>query len=667
MNTANLPNLFTPITIGQRTIRNRIVFLPHATGLGIEGLPSEAHAAYYARRAEGGVGMIIQEATPVHVASLGRPTHVKGYDPRVAAPMRKISDAVHKGGAMMLAQISHRGLGAMPMFSGMAVWAPSPSRSPHTGEIAHALTLGDIKEVVAGFVQTARNCIEGGYDGVEVHATHGHLLNSFISSKLNWRRDAYGGPIENRMRLLLEVLEALRKLPLGILGIRIGQPAWNTGPDADDAPKIIRAIEPLVDYISVTGGTQATKHLNMGDFYSKPGYMLELARQVKSITKHPVIAAGRLSNPELAAQVLEQNMADMVGMARGLICDPEWARKVEAKTTDTIRPCIACNNCVERIDTGVTIGCLFNPRTGRESQLPLVPAKSAVAGKRVLVVGGGPAGMQAALRASEHGMRVTLVEAGSTLGGQMSLAASVPGRDAFATVNDYLQRELKRSGAEVVLNKRLDANAPELSGYDGVIVTTGTVFRPLPDNAAIGVARIRAEEIVANPGLAKDQRASAKGTGASATRVIVHIEDGMPAGPGAAELLLTQGMEVHIVTGGAEVGASLPHANRQMLMARLLDLPFKWHFHSTLVSVSATGEAVISTRGQAETRVQGIDLVVHAISGSANSELLESLDAAGNLPLAAAGDCVAPRNIFAAVREGFDAADHLVNTLSRTN
>ena len=655
MTTASLPNLFTPIIIGQRTIRNRIVFLPHATGLGIEGLPSAAHAAYYARRAEGGVGMIVQEATPVHVASLGRPTHVKGYDPRVAAPMRQISDAVHKGGAMMLAQISHRGLGAMPMFSGMAVWAPSPSRSPHTGEIAHALTQPDLKEVVAGFVQTARNCIEGGYDGVEVHATHGHLLNSFISSKLNWRRDAYGGSIENRMRLLMEVLEALRKLPLGILGIRIGQPAWNTGPDADDAPKIIRAIEPFVDYISVTGGTQETKHLNMGDFYSKPGYMLELARQVKSITKRPVIAAGRLGDPELAAQVLEQNMADMVGMARGLICDPEWARKVETKSAETIRPCIACNNCVERIDTGVTIGCLFNPRTGREAHLPLVPMKSPGAGKRVLVVGGGPAGMQAALRATERGMRVTLVEASGQLGGQMALAASVPGRDAFATVSDYLQRELTRSGAEVVLNKRLDANAPEISSYDGVIVATGAVFGALPDKPGIAVARVRAEAIVANPDSTKGKRA------------IVHIEDGMPAGPGAAEILLSQGVEVHIVTGGAELGASLPHANRQMLMARLLDLPFKWHFHSTLVSVSATGEAVVATRGQEPTHIAGIDFVVHAISGSANTELLENLDAASNIKLTSAGDCVAPRNIFAAVREGFDAADQLVSALSGTN
>ena len=649
------PKLFTPITLGKRTLRNRIVFLPHATGQGLGGLPTAGHAAYFARRAEGGVGLIIQEATPVHPASLGRSTHVKGYDKGIIVPAARISDAVHKAGAMMMVQISHRGLAALPLFSGMAVWAPSATRSPHTGELAHAVTAAEIGEIIAGFVQTARNFMEGGYDGVEIHATHGHLLHSFISPRLNWRRDAYGGSVQNRLRLLLEVLQALRTLPLGILGIRIGQPAWNTGPEVQDAAAIIKAIEPYVDYISVTGGTQATKHLNMGDMYSQPGYMLELARQVKQITTRPVIAAGRLHEPMLAESVLDGGSADLVGMARALICDPDWVRKVERQAADEIRHCIACNTCLERVDSGVPIGCIQNPRAGREAELAARQANiSATGKKKVLVVGGGPAGMQAALRAEELGLRVTLAEASTALGGaQVPLAASVPGREILARVADFLQHALARSQVEVLTNKRLVPGAPEFSSYDGVIVATGASFGPLPDNAAIAVPRFRAEEILRDPSVTKGKRA------------LVVIDDGMPAGPGAAELLVARGVEVHVVLAGAEAGQALPVTNRRMLMQRLYALPLRWHLHSTLVGVAKSGEAIIHTRGEGEVKLAvAFDFVVHGMLRSANTDLIDDLGSSGNTNFVAAGDCCAPRNLFAAIHEGFDAAGRLASLLA---
>ncbi len=651
------PGLFTPITLGKRTLRNRIVFLPHATGQGVQGLPSEGHLAYYARRAEGGVGMIIQEATPVHQASLSRPTHVQGYDPRIIAPARKISDAVHKAGAMMLVQISHRGLAALPVFSRLPVWAPSPTRSPHTGEMAHAVTLGEIREIVAGFVQTAQNFMEGGYDGVEIHCTHGHLLNSFMNPRLNWRTDTYGGSVENRMRLLIEVLEALRKLPLGILGIRFGAPAWNAGPEAGDAATIIHAIEPYVDYISVTGGTQATKHLNMADFYSKPAYMLELAQQVKRVTYRPVIAAGRLNDPALAASVIENGSIDLVGLARGLICDPDWAGKVQRQAAADIRPCIACNTCVDRAESGGPIGCIYNPRTGREGEIAGRPATPpAAAGKRVLVVGGGAAGMQAALRADELGFNVTLAEGGAALGGQITVSAAIPAREGFQQIGDYLREALARSRVQVLLGKRLDLDAPEFASYDGVIVATGASPAPLRDTTTIALPRFSAEALLRNPAMA------------NGTRALLVIDEGLTAGPGAAEMLAARGVEVHIVLAGSELGSALPYTNRRMLMDRLLAMPqLHWHFHSTLQSVDKPGKATLNTRGTGDITLDArFDFVVQTVQRSANSELIATLESAGSTKFAAAGDCVSPRNIYYAIREGFDAADTLAAALSST-
>lgn len=654
MNDSALP-LFTPITLGKRTLRNRVVFLPHATGQGFDGVPTAGHAAYFARRAEGGVGLIIQEATPVHPASLARTTHVRGYDPAVIEPAKRVSDAVHRAGAMMMVQISHRGLAAIPMFSGMPVWAPSPSRSPHTGEIAHAVTLGEIKEIIAGFVQTARNFIAGGYDGVEIHATHGHLLNSFVSPKLNWRKDAYGGSVENRHRLLIEVLQALRELPLGILGIRLAQPAWNTGPEAKDAAAIIQAIEPYVDYISVTGGTQATKHFNMGDMYSRPGYMLELARLAKQATTKPVIAAGRLHDPQFANNVIESGGADLVGMARGMICDPDWVNKASSGAAESIRPCIACNTCLERVDTGAPIGCIHNPRTGREDvlskrQAGLQGGKS----KDVLVIGGGPAGMQAALRAAELGWWVTLVEATDTLGGQVTMAASVPGREVMAKVTDFLQRELARVGVHVVLRRKITADVASLAQHDGVIVATGAAFAPVPPDAPSGLRHWRAEDILLDPQVRRGQR------------VLVVDDDGLPGAAGAAEVLAAQGAEVHVVHAGSELGAALPVTNRHMLMARLYALPLHWHLNCTLKSLGEDGTVTVEQPGEGTIRLPGkFDAVVYGPARIANGELIEALEAAGSIAFTTAGDCMAPRTLFTATREGYDAADRLAAMLAR--
>ena len=262
--------------------------------------------------------------------------------------------------------------------------------------------------------------------------------------------------------------------------------------------------------------------------------------------------------------------------------------------------------------------------------------------------------MQAALRAEELGFNVTLAEAGAALGGQITLSAAIPAREGFQQISDLLRAALARSRVQVLLGQRYGAGAPAFAAYDGLIIATGASPAPLRETTAIAVPRFPAEEIVQNPALA------------SGTRALLIIDEGLTAGPGAAELLAARGVEVHIVLAGSELGNALPYTNRRMLMDRLLAMPqLHWHFHSTLQGIDQSGKATLTTRGKGEITLDApFDFVVQTVQRSANSELIDALESAGNIEFAAAGDCVSPRNIYYAIREGFDAADRVAAALT---
>ncbi|HEY4269300.1 MAG TPA: FAD-dependent oxidoreductase [Galbitalea sp.] len=645
--------LFEPITVGSRTLRNRIVFLPHATGLGDQGLPTDKHRAYYEARARGGAAMIVQESTPVHPTALGRPTHVQIFEERSVEPLSQIAAAVHDAGAQMLVQLSHRGLGAIPTFSGREIWSPSANVSPHTGEIAHAMSRSDIKEAVEYFRRSAANVAAAGYDGAEIHLAHGHLLHSFVSRSHNRRHDEYGGVLQNRLRFAVEVLEQVRGLgTLGMVGLRLSVSEWPLTDDGEIA-QILATVEPMVDYISVTAGAQGTIGKQVADFFSPAGYLLEIVRAVKEHATKPIIAAGHLAEPSLARELISSGAADLVGIARGMIAEPAWAAKVRDGRDAEIRECVYCNLCLARVDAGTTIGCTVNPLTGREREFEI--ASSSGDGQRVLVVGAGPAGVEASLALAGLGCSVTLADRAPKPGGRVRTAAAVPGRGILHRIVDFGSAAIAAAGVNYLSGVDIaDADQVVAEGYRGVVLATGAEQRddaPFPS----GVPVVSAESVV--------DRAVAS----AVSRALVVVDEGGAVGVGAAEVLAAAGVEVFIVAEKDAIGWSLPYANRASVVSRFVDNDRVALFVNTRV-VAVGADGVVESKGLRpwiRPMSATVDLVVVAMPGVPRVTLAEQLAERG-IPVVLAGDARAPRGIYEAAREGRDAASELVRRLDLT-
>ncbi|MFN8557034.1 MAG: FAD-dependent oxidoreductase [Dehalococcoidia bacterium] len=479
-----LTRLFEPIKLNRFTIRNRIAMLPHVTNLADGGFPSDASVAYYAERAKGGVGMIIQESGQIMPAATLGPKSIRGWDPAVVPHARRVTEAVHQHGAHIVWQILHSGRQMASMWSREYIWAPSALRSPNAREVPHAMTKDDIKTAVRAYAQTARHAKLAGYDGVEIHSAHGYLPQQFMSPLANVRTDEYGGSLENRTRFVREVIEAVRE-ELGpdlILGIRISGDEFAEGglsiEEMDDIAPILEGTGCL-DYLNVShcvynGLSAATMIPDMS--WPQTAFVY-LAERIKAAVDHtPVVTVGRIIDPVKAEEIIEQGQADMVGMVRALIADPELPNKAKAGAIDEVRYCIGCNQgCVGRGHAGFSIGCLVNPVAGREfewSELPVAEKK-----KNVMVVGGGPAGMEAARVAALRGHNVTLYEKEPALGGAANLASAIPFRAEFGGLQKWLIGSLQRLEIKVITNHAVTLDQIRTETRT-VVIATGSIAPP---------------------------------------------------------------------------------------------------------------------------------------------------------------------------------------------
>jgi 2,4-dienoyl-CoA reductase (NADPH2) len=635
--------LWTPLRIGPVVVPNRIVFSAHLTNYAVDGRPSEQHAAYYAARAAGGAGLIVTEEHSTHPTDWPYEKLIHGFHDDVVPGYRRITDAVHRHGTPIFAQINHNGGQGSGMYSRLPTWAPSPIADPLFREVPKEVDLHDIASIVAGYARVASHCRDGGFDGIELQCSHSSIVRGFLSPAMNVRTDAYGGPLENRARLLLSIVAAVREAigPGLALGVRVcGDELIEGGTTIDDAVEVARMVEEqgLTDYINTSIGV-ATASLFMieASMQVPPGYALFIPSAIRKAVALPVVGVGRFKDPLQAERALAEGHCDLVGVVRGQIADEAFATKARTGHTEDIRLCLSCNQeCVGRMGLNRWLGCIENPRAGRESTPPPAPAARP---RRVVVVGAGPAGLQAAITAAARGHAVTVLERLDVAGGQARVAASVPSRAEFGDIVRNQVRECRRLGVEVRYGVSADAAMLEGLAPDAVVVATGA--RPLRP----WWAPADATTIV-------DVRDVLEGRASPSGSVVVVDELGFHQATSVAEWLADRGCVVTVITPGMVVGQDLgitldlEHWNTRAAakgIAQLTDLvPMGW---------SAEGGITALHHPTGQERHLPCDWAVLAVPQEPEEELYLSLLGRG-FEVHRAGDCVAPRRAHAAVVEG---------------
>jgi 2,4-dienoyl-CoA reductase-like NADH-dependent reductase (Old Yellow Enzyme family) len=648
--------LFSPLTVGPLRLPHRIVMLPHA-GFGDLGeKPGTRTGQYLAERAKNGAAWIVTGLAAAHPHLLPRGVTRGGWDEATRPSIETIVSWVKPHGAYLTTQLSHSGHNGPGADQLKPNWSASQVPSPFNLETPMAIRQAEIDSVVEYFARTARNFRAAGVDGLEVQTAGDYLLGSFISPVLNHRTDDYGGPLENRARLVLDVLRAIRAEvgPDFALGIRTSGSRLIRGfDDTDDCVAFCRLVAEsgLIDFISVMHGSYYD-HLPFGPSMRLPrGNTLPMAARIRAATGLPVIAANRLDDPAFADQAIAAGATDLIGIARGLLADPAWIRKVREGRIDDIRPCIACNHCNARLYLRKEGQCVVNPQMGQEAQLGDERLRPDGPAKRVVVVGGGPAGMEAARVAALRGHRVALFEASDRLGGQIAIAALAPYRQELRRIIDWQEHQLAKLGVDVLCGTAIDIDHPALAEADHIVVATGST----PERQGVSLFYPGYGPIASDGATIVTSWEALRAPETLGGTVLVYDEDLTQAGPSVALHLAQAGKRVHIATTAVQLG--IPELERtnelhqtleDLLRAGVTIHPF------TAVRRAAPRRATVEnvlTREQRD--LEGIEAIVLVTGWRSNSGLLDQLLAAGR-PAVGVGDCLAPRRLIGAIHDGFN-------------
>lgn len=645
--------LLSPIKVGPKTLRNRMVISGHVPGLAEHGGPSPREIAYLAARTRAGVGLQITGATPIHPTTFQdeAASHVN-IDDRIIAPYRTMADAIHAEGGVILAQLAHYGATSTSHEAGVPLWAPSPVASELLRHTPHEMTVAEIKEIVAAFGAAARRVREGGLDGIEIQAAFGLLLAAFLSPYSNHRRDAYGGDMNGRMKMLLEATAAMRDAagPGLIVGIRIpGEEYVDGGLDIGMMKEVAAALEATghVDFFNVIAGTNLERIQRTAHWPPTPaphGLFVPLAAEIKSVVKLPVITVGRIVDPAHAERILEEGKADLVGMTRAHIADPDIVAKIKAGRESEIRHCVGANVCISRVMHGGPLRCLHNPEAGRElSWGPVVKTSDR---KRVTVIGGGPAGLEAARASAERGHQVRLIEGDTVLGGQFYLRTTIPTWKEFAHAIDWRRDQLKKLGVAVDLGHKVaDADAPPIGREsDVILLATGAAPRrvKVPGVDGSPITHLAPHDVVREPRPGGEN-------------VVFWDYGGGIIAAGGIEALALRGGRVTVVTPQFAVCEDVDLIQRVPLYERLLSAGVIFVPNSDVARVDGRSVAIRNVYSYAEQTIDDVDVLVTWHGNIANDGLRASFEATG-VPVKLIGDCLAPRTADLAFAEGALAA-----------
>lgn len=650
MNTQQLfPTVFSPFKIGQHTIPNRIVFTGHDTCLPENGVVNNALVAYIEKRAKHGTGLIVLQVSGVHETARYTSHLLMANHDNCISGYRKLAEACKRHGSVLFAQLFHPGREIMESSDGMKPVAYSASTTPQERfhVMPRALNSSMIKEIITSFGDAAVRMKEAGIQGVEILASHGYLPAQFLNPKVNSRTDQYGGSFTNRIRFLEEIVDEVRNRAGSELaiGLRIScDERDEDGMEQGEVTTALKYLEGKLDYASIVAGTSASLggsiHIVPPMVYDN-AYLKNEALALRAGLSLPLILTGRINQPHEAEAVISSGAADFCGMTRALICDPAMPEKAMENDADGIRACIGCNQaCIGRFHRGLPISCIQYPESGRELQYDDVG--KAKEKRRVAVIGGGPAGMKAAVVAASRGHQVSLYEASSRLGGQVNLAQMLPHRAEFGGLITNLQEELKRSDVKVLFKQEVSPGQLVEDGYDHILVATGA--KPYkPHLECMGDLSVsQAAELL--------QSSSLPGG-----HVVIYDSQGSWIGIGIAEMLAQAGAKVTIAVNGLHVGESLQSYVRDSSAARLHNLGVQVITYARAFGFDDDTVFFHHTAGGEPMIVNGVDHLVLACGGIPNVSHQDE-EQWKDLPVTLIGDCMAPRTAEEAVYDGLKAA-----------
>lgn len=638
MGEIKIEKLLEPFKIGYLELKNRIVMPSMVTNYANrDGSVSDRLISYYKARAAGGVALIVVEAAYIHPSGKGFENQLGIYNDKLVPGLKRLVNEIHAEGGKVFLQLYHAGSQTDSSLTRTPILSPSAIPCPTKKEIPVELNKESIEVLVDAYIKAAKRAQKAGFDGVEIQGAHGCLLNQFLSSYSNKRTDQYGNSLENRMRFPLEIVTRIRK-DLGkdfILGYRLSAYEYiEDGLTLTETKPFAKRLEAAgIDLISVSAGANQFMMMTVPPMGIKQGCAAYLSKEIKKEVNIPVIVAGRINEPRVAEEILLDEKADLIALGRALIADAEFPNKVKRGEVDLIRICIACNQeCIGRLSEGKDILCLVNAQTGNEETAILDEGSET---KKVLVAGGGVAGLEAARVAASRGHEVYLYERTGELGGKLKSVAQPPRKEVINKLREHMIYHADKSGVKIRLNTEVTKEVLDELKPDVVLLTTGSNPNMPPIPGIKGDNVCSADDIL-NQRQEAGQRVAIVGNGL--------------VGAETADWLSELGKEVTLIGKSPEVAPGAEALNKLLMMEALKKKEVNIINNAGVKEILPDG-VVIELDDQIK-EIRGMDTIVVALGYKPNNNLLEVIQAKG-IPVYVAGDCIRPRRIAEAVHEAF--------------